>query len=132
MAAKARPVLVVHCGDSYWADQIVKKLQHNFNIQAITLQDVLLSGRPLNLRDLIDNADTVLFLDDKHLFDDSITSALAFYCKKVGKVKPICFDKPGTRFLVEFRDFRIVTYSESLNDSFWSLLTAFILIKMKL
>lgn len=129
MAAKSRPVLVVHCGGSHWADKIVEKLQNHFNIQAITLQDVLLSGNPLNLKSLVDNAVTVLFLEDKYLFHDSITSALVSYAKETGKAKPISFGNPGAGFTTEFQDFGILTYDYPIQTTFWDLLTAHILIK---
>ncbi len=120
MAKKEKKALIVATGGyEFWTDWISKYLRTK-NIQSITLEEVLLSGKPLNLKDLVDSVSSVVFLGDSQLIHETITSALVNYSKNVNKAIPVSFpERPGVRFLAEFSDLGILAFEADFNSHFW-------------
>ncbi len=78
-------ILIIHDGiTSYLADIVVSNLK-GYGLASTTLREVLVSGRAINIKEMVDNASAVIVLDGKAVLTDSIASAAIAYAKDSGK-----------------------------------------------
>ncbi len=99
-----KKVLIIHDGGAtYFADIVSRNLADN-NIEVQTLQEVLISGVPINIKTMIDNVSALIVLEGKVVLVDSITSACIAYAKVSNKrIVPITLPYAGaTSASIEF------------------------------
>ncbi len=89
----------------------------------ITIQDLVLSGQPLNIKASVDNAFAVIIIDGHSVLNDTITAYAAQYANDDGKVLFVTIDPS----MVEDNKFALLVGDESIlsgisndhNAQFW-------------